>query len=59
MMRIWLTQYFLLLLLAVTVCSFVLAYWARGWLARRANERLNLAEATGVVEVPRDSSPDL
>ena len=44
MMRIWLTQYFLLLLLVVTALSFVLATWTRGWLARRARERLKLAE---------------
>ena len=44
MMRIWLTQYFLLLLLVVTAFSFLLASWTRGWLARRAHERLILAE---------------
>jgi hypothetical protein len=33
MMRIWLTQYFLLLLL-VTALSFPAALWMRGWLAR-------------------------
>lgn len=34
MMRIWLTQYFLLLLLVVTALSFLAALWMRGWLAR-------------------------
>ena len=43
-MRIWLTQYFLLLLFVVTALSFLLAYWIRGWLSRRAGERLKLAE---------------
>ena len=46
MMRIWLTRYFLLLLLLATALSFVLATWTRGWLARRARERLKLAEET-------------
>ena len=44
MMRIWLTQYYLLLLLAVTAFSFLIALWTRNWLAWRARERLKLAE---------------
>jgi cellulose synthase (UDP-forming) len=44
MMRIWLTQHFLLLLIVVTSLSFVVAVWVRGWLSRRARERLKLAE---------------
>jgi cellulose synthase (UDP-forming) len=51
MMRIWLTNYFLPLLLVVTALSFLLARWTFGWLARRANERLEMA-ATGVIEIP-------
>ncbi len=42
-MRIWLTQYFLLLLFVVTALSFVLAYWIRAWLGRHARERLSAA----------------
>jgi cellulose synthase (UDP-forming) len=44
MMRIWLTQYFLLLLLVVTALGFLAALWTREWLSRRAHERLKLAE---------------
>jgi cellulose synthase (UDP-forming) len=44
MMRIWLTQHFLLLLLAVTALGFLVALWTREWLSRRAHERLRLAE---------------
>jgi cellulose synthase (UDP-forming) len=50
MMRIWLTQYFLPLLLVVTALSFLLARWTRGWLARHAAERLNVADESGVDE---------
>jgi cellulose synthase (UDP-forming) len=51
MMRIWLTNYFLPLLLVVTALSFLLARWTFGWLARRASERLELA-ANSVIEGP-------
>jgi cellulose synthase (UDP-forming) len=44
MMRIWLTQYFVLLLLVVTSLSFVVALWIRKWLSNRARQRLKLAE---------------
>jgi cellulose synthase (UDP-forming) len=44
MMRIWLTQHFLLLFMVVTSLSFVVALWVRGWLSRKARERLKLAE---------------
>jgi cellulose synthase (UDP-forming) len=44
LMRIYLTQYFLLLLLLVTLLSFVLARWVHGWLTLAARERLKLAE---------------
>jgi cellulose synthase (UDP-forming) len=44
MMRIWLTQHFVLLLLVVTALSFVVALWTREWLSQRADERLKLAE---------------
>jgi cellulose synthase (UDP-forming) len=44
--RLWLTRYFLLLLLVATAFSFVLAAWTRGWLSERARERLKLAETS-------------
>ena len=44
--RLWLTRYFLLLLLVVTALSLVLAAWTRQWLSQRAHERLKLAETT-------------
>jgi cellulose synthase (UDP-forming) len=50
MMRIWFAQYFLLLLFAVTALSFLAASWTRGWLARRAHERLKLAETAGEAD---------
>ena len=50
MMRIWFARHFLLLLLAVTALSFLVAAWTRGWLARRAHERLKLAEAASEAE---------
>jgi cellulose synthase (UDP-forming) len=43
-MRIWLTQYVLLLLIVVTGLSFLLALWMREWLDRHVRERLKLAE---------------
>lgn len=44
LMRIWLTQYFLVLLLVVSALSFLAAVWLRDWLSRRARERLKLAD---------------
>jgi cellulose synthase (UDP-forming) len=58
-MRIWLTQYSLPLLFVVTVLSFLLATWARGWLARQASERLRLAKALEVVDISEDSDGPL
>jgi cellulose synthase (UDP-forming) len=49
MMRIWLTQHFLLLLLTVTTLGFLVALWTREWLSRRAHERLR----------PMDNSNDV
>jgi cellulose synthase (UDP-forming) len=46
LIRIWLTQYFLLLLVVVTALSFLVALWLRGWLNRQARERLKLADVT-------------
>ncbi len=59
MMRIWLTQYFLPLLLVVTALSFVLAYWTWGWVERRAAERLKLAEPGQADEITEDSGQEL
>jgi cellulose synthase (UDP-forming) len=44
MMRIWLTQNFVLLLLVVTALSFLIGLWIRQWLSLHAHERLKLAE---------------
>jgi cellulose synthase (UDP-forming) len=49
MMRIWFTQYFLLLLLAVMTLSLLVALWTRDWLSRRARERLKLADTVGAA----------
>lgn len=43
-MRIYLTQYFVLLLLVVLALSFLSARYAYGWMAWRAHQRLKLAE---------------
>jgi cellulose synthase (UDP-forming) len=43
-MRIWLTQNFMLLLLSVSMLSFLVAVWIREWLSNHAKERLKLAE---------------
>ena len=43
-LRIWLTGYFLLLLLAVTALSFLAALWTREWLSRHARKRLQYTE---------------
>jgi cellulose synthase (UDP-forming) len=43
MMRIWLTHYFISLLLFVTALSFWVALWTREWLQHHAEERLKLA----------------
>jgi len=58
LMRIWLTQYFLLLLFVVTALSFLLAYWIRGWLSRRADERLKLARQFAEPDEGDDSPQD-
>jgi len=58
LMRIWLTQYFLLLLFVVTALSFLLAYWIRGWLSRRAGERLKLARQFAEPDEGDDSPQD-
>jgi cellulose synthase (UDP-forming) len=39
-MRVTLTQYFLILLVAVLSLSFLCAYYVYGWMARRAHQRL-------------------
>lgn len=39
-MRVTLTQYFLILLVAVLSLSFACAYYVYGWMARRAHQRL-------------------
>jgi hypothetical protein len=44
MMHIYLSQYFLVLLLVLSALSFVAAYYAYGWMAWHARERLKLAE---------------
>ncbi len=43
LMRLWLTRYFLLLLVVVTGLNLVVASWIREWLSRRAQDRLRLA----------------
>jgi cellulose synthase (UDP-forming) len=48
LMRIYLTQHFLLLLLLVTLLSFVMARWVHSWLTLAARERLKLAETVNV-----------
>jgi cellulose synthase (UDP-forming) len=45
-MRIYLTQYFLLLLFLVLALSFLCARYVYGWMAWRAHQRLRLADAT-------------
>jgi len=55
MMRIWLTAYFLPLLLVVTALSFLLARWIRGWLNQQARSRLRLAEEFAAREDSEDS----
>ena len=42
-MRIWLTQYFWVLLLSVALCALILGRWVRDFLQRRADERLSSA----------------
>jgi cellulose synthase (UDP-forming) len=42
-MRIWLTQYFWVLLVGVVLCSVILGRWLRDSLQARADERLNPA----------------
>jgi cellulose synthase (UDP-forming) len=43
LMRIWLTQHFLLLLFTVTALSFLAGFWVYGWMSWHARERLKLA----------------
>jgi hypothetical protein len=43
-MRMWITRYFLLLLLTVTALSFLAAYWVYGWMAWHAHQRTRLAD---------------
>jgi cellulose synthase (UDP-forming) len=43
-MRIWMTQYFLLLLLVVSALTFVIAVSIRDWFSAHARERLKLGE---------------
>jgi cellulose synthase (UDP-forming) len=43
-MRIYLTQYFVLLLIVVLALSFLCARYAYGWMAWHADQRLKLAE---------------
>jgi hypothetical protein len=43
-MRIWMTQYFLSLLLVVSALTFFVAASIRDWFSKRANERLKLGE---------------
>jgi cellulose synthase (UDP-forming) len=50
LMRIYLTQYFLLLLLLVTLLSFVVARWVHAWLTLAARERLKLAETGNAAD---------
>jgi cellulose synthase (UDP-forming) len=45
-MRIWFTRLWLLLLIAVSLCTLILAQWIRHHLQERAEERLRLATAT-------------
>ena len=42
-MRMWMTRYFLLLLLTVTALSFLIGYWIYGWMAWHAHQRARLA----------------
>jgi cellulose synthase (UDP-forming) len=43
-LRIWFGESYLLLLLAVTPLTLLIALWTYGWMARRAHERLRLGE---------------
>jgi cellulose synthase (UDP-forming) len=43
-LRIWFGESYLLLLLAVTPLTLLVALWIYGWMARRAHERLKLGE---------------
>jgi cellulose synthase (UDP-forming) len=49
LMRIYLTQYFVLLLLVVTALSFVVGLWVHGWLTLKTRERLKLAETVNAA----------
>jgi hypothetical protein len=50
MMRIYLTRYFMLLLLVLLALSFLSARYAYGWMAWHAQERLKLAASTREIE---------
>jgi cellulose synthase (UDP-forming) len=43
-LRIWFGESYLLLLLAVTPLTLLVALWTYGWMARRARERLKLGQ---------------
>ncbi|WP_245536188.1 UDP-forming cellulose synthase catalytic subunit [Terriglobus roseus] len=43
-MRIWLTQYFFILLIGVALCAMILSRWLRDSLQKRADERLSSAK---------------
>ena len=47
-MRIWLKEFFLVLLIALLLCSLLLSYWTREYLQRRGEYRLRFA--TGVPQ---------
>ena len=50
LMRFYITRYFLLLLFVVIALNFICARFVYGWMARRARQRLRLAESTGEEE---------
>lgn len=54
-MRIWLAQYFLLLLLLVSAMTFIFAVWMRDWFSEQARVRLGPAEAA--INASRSRSP--
>lgn len=50
--RLWLHEYFVLLLLAVTGLNVLIAFWMRDWLSAKARERLKLADAYRMQTAP-------
>jgi hypothetical protein len=52
-MRIWMADYFVLLLIAVSLFSLVLASWIRQYLADRAAQRLQIHSVRSAVANPR------